>query len=78
MNARPPPGKVNPHPERLEHVRAAGPGSHRRLPCLATVTPAAAQTMAVAVEMLNVPSRSPPVPTTSRISRARVSASSVG
>src|SRR5882672_1224498 len=42
-----------------------------RLPCLATVTPAAATIIATVVEMLNVPSRSPPVPQTSRISRAR-------
>ncbi len=49
-----------------------------RFPCLATVTPAAAQTMAAVVEMLNVPNRSPPVPTTSRISRARVPVSSGG
>ena len=41
-----------------------------RLPCLATVTPAAAHRMATVVEMLNVLKRSPPVPTTSRISRA--------
>ena len=40
-----------------------------RLPCLATVTPAAAHRMATVVEMLNVLKRSPPVPTTSRISR---------
>ena len=49
-----------------------------RLPCLATVTPAAAHRMATVVEMLNVLKRSPPVPTTSRISRARVWASSGG
>ena len=36
-----------------------------RLPCLATGTPAAATTRAAVVEMLNVPLRSPPVPTTS-------------
>ncbi len=40
-----------------------------RLPCLATATPAAAHRMATVVEMLNVLKRSPPVPTTSRISR---------
>ena len=33
-----------------------------RLPCLATRTPQAATTSAAAVEMLNVPERSPPVP----------------
>ena len=33
-----------------------------RLPCLAMGTPAAAATIAVAVEMLNVPCTSPPVP----------------
>ena len=33
-----------------------------RLPCLATRTPAPAATSAVAVEMLNVPLASPPVP----------------
>ena len=33
-----------------------------RLPCLATVTPAAAATMADPVEMLNVFEKSPPVP----------------
>ncbi len=40
-------------PERLET---------ERLPCLATGTPAAAATRAAAVEMLNVPRPSPPVP----------------
>ena len=49
-----------------------------RLPCLATSTPAAAATSATVVEILKVLRRSPPVPTTSRISRARVSASSGG
>ena len=38
-----------------------------RLPCLATGTPAAATTSADAVEMLNVPLPSPPVPTTSTV-----------
>jgi hypothetical protein len=33
-----------------------------RLPCLATVAPAAAATSAAAVEMLKVPERSAPVP----------------
>ncbi len=33
-----------------------------RLPCLATCTPAPAATNAAAVEMLNVPEASPPVP----------------
>ncbi len=47
-----------------------------RLPCLATVTPAAAATSATVVEILNVPSLSPPVPQTSSISRPRVSSSS--
>ena len=37
-----------------------------RLPCLATGTPQAAATIAASVEMLKVPSPSPPVPTTSR------------
>lgn len=46
-----------------------------RLPCLATVTPVAAAMMATVVEMLNVPSLSPPVPQTSSISRLRVSVS---
>ena len=36
-----------------------------RFPCLATGTPAPATTIAATVEMLNVPLRSPPVPTTS-------------
>ncbi len=36
-----------------------------RFPCLATSTPAPATTIALTVEMLNVPLRSPPVPTTS-------------
>jgi len=36
---------------------------------LATVTPVAEQMIAAVVEMLIVPSLSPPVPTTSRISR---------
>ena len=36
-----------------------------RLPCFATGTPAPATTIALTVEMLNVPLRSPPVPTTS-------------
>ena len=44
-----------------------------RLPCLATVTPAAAATIATVVEILNVFSLSPPVPHTSRISPSRVS-----
>ena len=44
-----------------------------RVPCLATVTPAAAAIMATVVEILNVPSLSPPVPQTSRISWSRVS-----
>ena len=39
-----------------------------RLPCLATVTPAPATTNAVAVEILNVPLRSPPVPQVSTTS----------
>ena len=43
-----------------------------RLPCLATVTPAAAQRMATVVEMLNVFNPSPPVPQTSRMMPARV------
>ena len=54
-----------------------------RLPCLATGTPVAATTSAAAVEMLNVPLPSPPVPTTSivpsgavhRARRARASRS---
>ena len=36
-----------------------------RLPCLATGTPQPATTSALAVEMLNVPDASPPVPTVS-------------
>ena len=36
-----------------------------RLPCLAILTPAPAATKAAVVEMLKVPSESPPVPTTS-------------
>ena len=43
-----------------------------RLPCLATVTPAAAQRMATVVEMLNVFRPSPPVPQTSSMMPARV------
>ena len=39
-----------------------------RLPCLATVTPAAAATMADPVEMLNVFEKSPPVPQVSMAS----------
>ena len=39
-----------------------------RLPCLATVTPHAATTIAAADEMLNVPERSPPVPHVSNTS----------
>ena len=39
-----------------------------RLPCFATFTPQAAVTTAAAVEMLNVPIPSPPVPTTSTTS----------
>ena len=46
-----------------------------RFPCLATVTPAAAAIIATVVEILNVPSLSPPVPQTSSISRSRVSLS---
>ena len=42
-----------------------------RLPCLATAAPEAAATMAAAVEMLNVPIPSPPVPTTSMIGERR-------
>jgi len=38
-----------------------------RFPCLATTAPAAAVTIAATVEMLNVPLRSPPVPTTSTV-----------
>ena len=38
-----------------------------RLPCLATAAPEAAATMAAAVEILKVPTPSPPVPTTSMI-----------
>ena len=49
-----------------------------RLPCLATATPAAAHRMATVVEMLNVLKRSPPVPTTSRISRDSRQAFSIG
>ena len=44
-----------------------------RLPCLATVTPAAAATSAAAVEMLNVPEESPPVPHVSRMTSASTS-----
>ncbi len=39
-----------------------------RLPCLTTLTPAAATTMAAIVEMFTVWARSPPVPTTSMAS----------
>ena len=39
-----------------------------RLPCLATLTPHAATTIAAADEMLNVPARSPPVPQVSQTS----------
>ncbi|OPZ52641.1 MAG: hypothetical protein BWY91_02232 [bacterium ADurb.BinA028] len=46
-------------PERLEAAR---------LPCLTTETPAAAHTIAAMVEMFTVWARSPPVPTTSRLS----------
>ena len=44
-----------------------------RLPCLATVTPAPAATMAAAVEMLKVLAPSPPVPQVSRITSASTS-----
>ena len=47
-----------------------------RLPCLATVTPAAEHTRATVVDILKVLSPSPPVPQTSRISPARVFSSS--
>ena len=39
-----------------------------RLPCLAIVTPAPAATNAAAVDTLNVPAKSPPVPTMSTAS----------
>ena len=42
-----------------------------RFPCLATATPAPATTKAAAVEMLNVPAPSPPVPQTSMITSRR-------
>ncbi len=41
-----------------------------RFPCFATAAPAAAATIAAAVEMLNVRAPSPPVPTTSTTSVA--------
>ena len=43
-----------------------------RLPCLTTRTPAAAHTIAAIVEMLTVCARSPPVPTTSRLTPGTV------
>ena len=42
-----------------------------RLPCLATVTPAAATTKAAVVEMLNVLQPSPPVPQVSTMTGER-------
>ena len=44
-----------------------------RLPCFATLTPAAATTNAVVVDMLKLPALSPPVPTISRVSISPVS-----
>ena len=44
-----------------------------RLPCLATVTPAAATTIALTVEMLKLFEPSPPVPHVSRIGAGRLS-----
>ena len=44
-----------------------------RLPCLTTFTPAAATIIAAAVEMLNVPRMSPPVPQVSRITSLEAS-----
>ena len=46
-----------------------------RLPALATGTPAAATTRATAVEMLNVPRTSPPVPQVSMVPSGAVTAS---
>ena len=43
-----------------------------REPCLTTLAPAAAATIAAIVEMFTVFARSPPVPTTSTASRSRV------
>jgi len=56
MNARPPQEQINPHAKSFENIGAAGLEVTARLPCLATVTPAAAQINAAAVEILNVPS----------------------
>ena len=48
--------ELEPEAERLEHVgRAPMPSETARLPCFATPAPAAAATIAAAVEMLNVP-----------------------
>ena len=58
-------GQVEPDAERLQHVGAAAFAGDGRLPCLATWQPAPAATNALAVEMLNVPAPSPPVPTVS-------------
>jgi len=55
----------------FQHVGAAGLRGDGRLPCLATATPAADTIRATVVEMLKVLRRSPPVPQTSRMSRAR-------
>ena len=53
--------------------RSAAPQAElaARLPCFATAAPAAAATIAAAVEMLNVLAPSPPVPTTSMTGVAR-------
>ena len=52
---------------RAASSRSAAPAGEEaeRLPCLTTVTPAPAATIAAMVEMLTVMARSPPVPTTS-------------
>jgi len=54
--------QIDRHPQSFQYVGGAACEDMERLPCLATGTPAAATTNDTAVEILSVPSPSPPVP----------------